>query len=558
MSGVDKFLAGAGKSFVDTGRGAYQIGASLGHAMGLVSDEKMQQIQSDVDESKHLDAPLMASGAGTAGNIVGGMAQMALAPAVTPAALGAIPLAADTAAGALFSGLQPTATGDSRIKNTALGAGAGFAGSLAGKAVGAIAQPIRNALSGAGQSAVDTLTESGVPLDLAQQTGSRVAKTLKNIIADNPIIGPSAFPEEQGSAFNRAVLRTMGITDPSVTAADPETMAAGKKAITDVMDRVAANTKIKYDEPLESALADIGANAPGRASADNLGPVYHNINNILESATNNDGVIPGQVYQRINTNLGGLTSNPANGDIISDVQEALHDALQRSADPQDQADLAIARQRYRAMKQIEGAINPATGDISPGTLINKINTKINRNQSLYGQGDQTLVNLAKAAKTVLAPRNPDSGTARRLAGMAAMGALAGGGDELIHGNPSEALKVGALGAALPLLGRQLVENPTAVSTITGWNSSPVVSAATEALRRGAVAAAPSILNAEQQPDGVARATGGKVGLSDDELVEKLMSRWRKAKRETDQSTKPLLKLPDAAVAAALKASSRGI
>ena len=61
-----------------------------------------------------------------------------------------------------------------------------------------------------------------------------------------------------------------------------------------------------------------------------------------------------------------------------------------------------------------------------------------------------------------------------------------------------------------------------------------------------------------QPQPVARATGGKVGPSDDDLVEKLMSRWRKAKRETDQSTKPLLKLPDAAVAAALKASSRGI
>ena len=57
---------------------------------------------------------------------------------------------------------------------------------------------------------------------------------------------------------------------------------------------------------------------------------------------------------------------------------------------------------------------------------------------------------------------------------------------------------------------------------------------------------------------IQRAAGGKVGPSDDELVDRLMSRWKAAKREVDASTKPLLKLPDATVAAALKASSRGI
>ena len=145
-----------------------------------------------------------------------------------------------------------------------------------------------------------------------------------------------------------------------------------------------------------------------------------------------------------------------------------------------------------------------------------------------------------------------------MAGMAAMGAIAGGADEAIHGDPREALKIGALGAALPYLGRQLVENPTAVGAISGWNASPAISAATGALRRGATAAAPAILNAEQQPDTTARAAGGKVGPSEDELLDRLMSRWRSAKKATDASTKPLLKLPDATVAAALKASSRGI
>ena len=48
---------------------------------------------------------------------------------------------------------------------------------------------------------------------------------------------------------------------------------------------------------------------------------------------------------------------------------------------------------------------------------------------------------------------------------------------------------------------------------------------------------------------VSRATGGRVGV--DELVEKLVRRWRQAKRETDAGTKELLKLPDPIVTKAL-------
>jgi hypothetical protein len=53
---------------------------------------------------------------------------------------------------------------------------------------------------------------------------------------------------------------------------------------------------------------------------------------------------------------------------------------------------------------------------------------------------------------------------------------------------------------------------------------------------------------------VARATGGRTGISDDELVERLMRKWRSAKRQTDESTKPLLRVPDAAIIHALKVS----
>src|ERR1700676_3250573 len=141
MSTSDKFVSGVGKSFVDTGRGVYQLGASLGHAMGIVPDEKMKQIQQDADEAKKYDAPLMHTGAGVAGDIGGSIAQMAAAPELLPAKLAGIPALSSAVSGAAYSGAQPTTTGESRAANAGWGAAGGALGSAAGKALGFVAQP---------------------------------------------------------------------------------------------------------------------------------------------------------------------------------------------------------------------------------------------------------------------------------------------------------------------------------------------------------------------------------------------------------------------------------
>jgi hypothetical protein len=55
-------------------------------------------------------------------------------------------------------------------------------------------------------------------------------------------------------------------------------------------------------------------------------------------------------------------------------------------------------------------------------------------------------------------------------------------------------------------------------------------------------------DADLYPD-VERASGGRVDI--DSLVNRLISRWKSAKRETDATTKPLLNQPDAAIIKAL-------
>jgi hypothetical protein len=109
MSGVDKFLAGTGKAFTDIGRG-------VGQLTGLMSQE-------EIDAARKLDEPLMKTGAGIAGNVVGNVA--ALAP--TMFIPGANTVAGGAALGGLSSALMPTATGESRASNALIGTVAGGA-----------------------------------------------------------------------------------------------------------------------------------------------------------------------------------------------------------------------------------------------------------------------------------------------------------------------------------------------------------------------------------------------------------------------------------------------
>jgi hypothetical protein len=122
MSGLDKFRAGMGKAFYDLTRGAGQL-------VGAVSRE-------DVAESRRLDAPLMDTGAGVAGNLVGNVAPLALTAAIP---------GANTVVGAGIVGagaglLQPSTSTRETLTNVGLGAAGGAGGQYVANKVPALLQ----------------------------------------------------------------------------------------------------------------------------------------------------------------------------------------------------------------------------------------------------------------------------------------------------------------------------------------------------------------------------------------------------------------------------------
>lgn len=111
MSGGQKFLAGVGQ-------GMLQIPRGLGQLSGAYS-------QQQIDEMKRQDSDLMATGAGGLGSFTGQTAVGLAMPMKVP--MISNPIANRAVVGGLFGAVQPTATGESRAANTAMGAAAGVA-----------------------------------------------------------------------------------------------------------------------------------------------------------------------------------------------------------------------------------------------------------------------------------------------------------------------------------------------------------------------------------------------------------------------------------------------
>lgn len=200
MSGTDKFLAGAGKAITDVGRG-------LGQMVGLVGRD-------DVAESRKLDAPLMATGAGTAGNIAGNIAAL-LPTAMIP---GAATLKGAALIGAGTGLAAPSESTLETLKNTGLGAALAPAANIAGRGIGALAQ--------GGKALIDPFTKAGQDRMAArtlQQFAADPTKAAQNLRNAQSLV-PGSIPtmaqasDDAGLAQLERTLRNNPETAPAILA----------------------------------------------------------------------------------------------------------------------------------------------------------------------------------------------------------------------------------------------------------------------------------------------------------------------------------------------------
>jgi hypothetical protein len=464
MSNYDLAAAGAGKSVIDTSRGIRQIIHNPFPGITIGSDP-----QEEIDEAKRLDQPLMATTPGKLGYVGGsiatqvipaglaGTAAKAAGLAKTGGALSAIAnpstYGSAAASGALMGALQPTATGESRTLNTLGGAAAGAAGQGLAKGVSAVGSMV---LEPAANKAVEALQAAGVPLDAAQRTGSILLQRAKAMLSDNPLTAGAQrdFQDMQQKAVNRAFLSTIGET---ANAATPDVMGRAMTRMGKTYDAIADRVNVPYDN-IEAPLSDIMNNARLTLNDTQFSTIQRNADDILQKASQNNGVINGLQFQNIKKTLDRLSSSGDSdvAEVARDMRQSLHDGLLQTAvqsgNTADATLLKQTNQQWRNMRTIESAIDKqGSGDISPARLANVMGQKANRSVSIYGKGDTTLSDLAQSANALLPNKTPNSGTPSRLIAQATLPLVGAGLGAAKGGDWQTAAEGATLGVALPKL-----------------------------------------------------------------------------------------------------------
>lgn len=393
MSGMGKFTAGVGKSFVDTGHGIEQ----------LVGARNLQQ----ANDSANLDEPLMQSGAGLAGDITGQAAQLAVPVGDGLKALGwagkAAPYIAAAVKSGLFAASQPVTGDQSRLENTAIGAAAGPAGELLGAASGRIAKGLSDKLPQEIKDLYAIAKQKGIPVHFSQLSDSKFVKKLAQMVSYLPLSGSSKAAAAQRDAMTRAVGATFGSPEKTLT---DQVMSEAKQRIGNEFQRIHSTNGVQLSTGDISKLNNIANTADRTLSPQKAAIVKKQIDQIISKADEN-GTIPGLAYHAIRTDeLSPLeqSSKPMMKTLIRGIRKTFDKAADRSASPGDAKALANARSQWRNFKTAEKAlkrVSGAGGKISPAQLWTLVNQR-------YG-GTPEMRDLAKVGQ-MLKEGVPDSGS----------------------------------------------------------------------------------------------------------------------------------------------------
>jgi hypothetical protein len=448
-------IAGAGKAIADTVRGVSQnrdalktipfLAPTMWAADRLIPAST--QTQATVDESRKLDAPLMKTREGFAGNLV---SNVGLTAATAPIP-GVNTLRGAGLTGAAFGALQPTASGESRGLNTAIGAGAGVLGQGVGNVIGRAVSPVRNQLTPELQRLAGVAQQQGIPLNAAQQTGSRPLQIIDSVMENLPFTaGPQAAQRQaQQTAYNSAVARTFGQNANEVT---PQVLGQARQDLGQQFTDLSARNAVNVDNRFLTRLANAQNDAQRHATQDVAGVVDNYIDDILAHVNGN--AIPGRAYRELDSAIGRTIRGTGNGDLrqhLGQVRTALREGMDNSIGPADQAAWRQARQQYANLMTVAPiAARSEAGNISGRTLLGAANTG-NRNARFGGPSD--LADLGRVGRAFVADQIPNSGTAQR---QLYQGLLTGGLGGIGYASTEDPAKAAGF-AALGLLGPRALQ-----------------------------------------------------------------------------------------------------
>lgn len=435
-TGRENFWAGFGKAAVDTKRGIQQLGALAGNTLGLVDDSTVDQTFANAKEMRERDADLMGTGAGKAGNFSGSVATAYLGGSLVRGAgqgvghIGkgmaasspslSVPVsyagnaiskagqavAAPTsfkqaaAAGAAIGASQPATSGAEKSLQAGVGAAGGVAGQGISKGVSSLARGAKSLRPEVKDLATIARDKWGINVRNDQLVDSPKLNAVASVLEETAGTGATAAKENQQKQFNIALARTIGEASDNPLYAMNQAQKRLSKAFEDTLQ----NNRVLVDDEFVSGMGEVVRQANKNLKPSEAGIIRNQVDDIL-SKVDADGRVDGQALYNIKRDLdqiGGRNSNEAIHAI--DLKKELLAALNRSLGPDDAAKFTKVRTQYKNLLDLQKLKNrDAAGDISPARLGNS-----------RAEFTDDLEELAAIAKTFLAPKTGNSGTAVRM------------------------------------------------------------------------------------------------------------------------------------------------
>jgi hypothetical protein len=405
--GLNTGLAGAGKAFVDAGRG-----------LGLVepADESTRQAEEE----------LMSTGAGMAGNVAGNVAL--LAPTV------AIPGAATVRGAAVIGGGTGAALTEGDLVTRAKAALAGLVGGAAGqKVAGSLSRIVNPKVS----PDVQALLKENVELTPGQIAGG-AWKTAEEKARSIPLVGDMITKAQMrgGESLNRAVLnRAVNPLGKEVTAGGSDGLMQVRQTLGQAYEDLLPKMSAQLDEPeFIAKLANLRSMAKS-LPAEEARQFDNILTRELESRMAPNMALSGQNLKDAQAGLSGAskefsTSTDAYqrqlGNALKQADTELRELIKR-ANPQNAAELKAIDKAYANFKiaqKASSSVAAGGGTPTPAQLYNATKAADRtKDKRAFSEGTALLQDLTGPGKRVMANQYPDSGTAGRLAAGGAMVAL---------------------------------------------------------------------------------------------------------------------------------------
>lgn len=409
---VARGLAGAGKAFMDAGRG-----------LGLVDSADAG--------TKAAESKLMDTTAGKVGKVVGDLAITA------PTML--IPGVNTVKGAAAVSGLTNAALteGDAkqRMEEGFKGALAGGAGTMAIKGLSRVISPnVSPEIAG--------MMDEGVRLTPGQMLGG-TAKRAEEAMESIPVIG-DAIKRTQKQALedynNRVLNRVLKPLQDAGLSANP-TQAIGNAGVADIHRQLSSN----YDALLPKLQANalepefVNKMASLRIMVQNLPKEEAQyFDNILSREIDHrlapNGMISGDNLGAVNGALRQAADRFANsnsgyqqelGQALKQANREFRDLIERS-NPSNASELQAIRHGYAQFKRVQRAtadLGAQDGVFTPGQLRSAVRAlDKSKDKGAFAEGRALMQDVADMGKDTLSPNIPQSGAPLRAAAMTLMGA----------------------------------------------------------------------------------------------------------------------------------------